>query len=142
MTAIREAVFDVIEAALRAGTTAAEVERMPSADPMRFPALHILDDGQAPQDREAFAARYDMNVSVEGFVEGDGGAAAHGQLNALYAQVVTALVPLVGAEPLIENVEEGNLRIAVAPLGSVRRLAFSLDFTVTFSTRRGSPETV
>lgn len=134
---IRETIFAAIEAAL-GETNAVEVQRMPSGDPLSFPALHIMDDGQAQIEGEAGATRYGMAVSVEGYVEGTG-SAMHSAINALHAATVTAIIGLIPTTAEIEDIEEGDLRVAVAPLSSHRRLAFSQDFTITFATRRGQP---
>lgn len=141
MTAIRETILAAVEAALTA-TSAQEVERMPSGDPARFPALHIHDDGQSQLETEAFASRFTLALSIEGFVEGSGGAAAHAALNALHAQAVQAICALENPAANIEAVEPGDLRVAVAALSSARRLAFSQDFAITFAHRRGDPETL
>lgn len=135
---VRETIHAAIEAAL-AATSAVEVERMPSSDPVAFPALHIMDDGQAQIEGEASATRYGMALSVEGYVEGTGGSAMHTQLNTLHAATVSAIIGLIPAVTEIDDIEEGDLRVAVAPLASARRLAFSQDFIITFATRRGQP---
>lgn len=136
---VRETIYAAIEAALLADTSAAEVERMPSTDPISFPALHIMDDGQNQIEGEAGSTRYGLALSVEGYVEGTGGSAMHTQLNMLHAQTVAAIIALIGMVPAIGDIDEGDLRVAVAPLASARRLAFSQDFTITFATRRGQP---
>ncbi|WP_122927937.1 hypothetical protein [Sphingobium sp. LF-16] len=135
---VRETIFAAIEAALGA-TGAQEIERMPSSDPLKFDALHIMDDGQAQIEGEAGATRYGMAISIEGYVEGSGGSAMHTRLNNLHASTVAAVLGLIGVVPAIEDIEEGDLRPAVAPLASKARLAFSQDFTITFATRRGQP---
>lgn len=135
---VRETIFAAIEAAL-AATGAAEIERMPSGDPMSFDALHIMDDGQGVIEGEAGATHYGMAISIEGYVEGAGGTAMHARLNSLHAATVRAIIGLIPGTPEIEDIEEGDLRVAVAPLASKRRLAFSQDFSITFATRRGQP---
>lgn len=141
MTALREQIWAGLEAALQAGTGAAEIERMPSGDPGRFPALHLHDDGHAPEpETEAFASRYRMAGTIEGFVEGAGGAATHAQLNALYAAMLAAIIAFADSSAFIETIDEGAMRVAVAKLGSTRRLAFSHDFELTYVTPRGAPD--
>ena len=142
MTAIRELIFASMAAALAANASAGEVERMASGDPLGFPARHIGNDGQAVLEGEVGATRYALSCSIEGYVEGQGGAAAAAQLNQLYADTVRTVMALIGTVPQIENVEEGDMRVAVASLASTRRLAFSTDFTITYATRRGDPETL
>lgn len=134
----REIFFAAVEAALNT-TDAVEVERMPSSDPASFPALHIIDDGQSIGETEAGATRYQISFSVEGFVQGEGGSAQHSALNDLHAQAVTVVMALIGRVDPLENIEEGDCRIAVAPLASQRRLAFAQDFVATVVTRRGHP---
>lgn len=143
MSAVRETLFAAIEAAL--ASAAAEVERMPSGDPANFPALHILDHGQAREpETEAGATRYAVQLSIEGYVQhlagGNAGAVAHAALNQLHADTVRAVMALVDAVPGLENIEEEAMRVSVLPLGAVRALAFSADFAATIVTRRGDPE--
>lgn len=135
---VRETIFAAIEAAL-GPTGAIEIERMPSSDPASFPALHIMDDGQGQLEGEAGATRYGMAISIEGYVEGSGGSAMHTALNTLHAATVAAIIGLIPTVTVIEDIQEGDLRTAVAPLASAARLAFSQDFTITFATRRGQP---
>lgn len=139
MTTHRNAIFaDVIER-LEAIEDAAETELMPSADPVEFPARHVFDGGHTPIDLDASDTRYSLDFTVEAYVEQAGGTEAHAALNDLYTATVCALVsdpPLGG---LVETIDEGALRITVAPLASKQRLAFALDFTVTFATKRDDP---
>ncbi|MCW2406178.1 hypothetical protein M2336_002807 [Sphingobium sp. B1D7B] len=138
MIAIRDQIMTAAEACLQG--KAAEIEVMPSGDPMQFDALHIYDDGQRPDQRtETGTQRQGMTLSIEGFVEDAGGRAALTRLNALYAATVTAIFAMADASLLIEDIEEGDMRINRVPLGSTHRLAFSIDFLITFPTRRGDP---
>lgn len=136
MPSIRGTIFLALDATLSQDVQ--EYERMPAGDPAKFPARHLHDSGQVGIDREAQNSRYDMEITVEGFVQGGGGAAAHDQLNDLYADTVTRVMALIGTNN-IETIEEGALRPAIAPLASNRRLGFGLDFAITFATRRGDP---
>lgn len=139
MSAVREVIFAAIDTALALDVN--EYERMPSGDPARFPARHVHDGGQQRVESEAQFSRYAMEVTVEGFVEGNGGAEAHAALNRLYADTVTRMLALIGGAG-IEEIEEGDFRPAIAPLAASRRMAFSQDFRVTFATRRGDPTTI
>lgn len=136
MTAVRETIWLAIDAAMTADVE--EYERMPSGDPAKFPARHGSDSGQSTIEREAQNSRYSMDVTIEGFVQGQGGAVTHGQLNELYADTVKRMMAL-SDHPAIESIEEGDFRPGVAPLASNRRLAFAQDFTIIFATRRGDP---
>jgi hypothetical protein len=137
--AIREACFIEIDARLTAIDGVTEVERMPSGDPMSFNALHIFDGGQRAGISESDATRYDMSILIEGYVEGSGGKDAHAEINALYADVVAALMSEPPLGGLVETIDEGDLQVTVAQLASKSRLAFSLDFKITFPTRRDDP---
>lgn len=140
MTALRELVFAEIGARLAAIGGVAEVERMPSGDPMDFPALHIFDSGSAPNgEGEPAITRHELPVTIEGYLEQAGGAAAHTALNGLYARVVSVMMPEPPLGGLAETIDEGALRVVVAPLASKPRLGFSLDFIITFPTRRDDP---
>lgn len=139
MPIVREQVVAAIEAAL-AGVDVAELETMPAGDPVKFPALHIFDAGQNPlNDTEAGVTRYDLALTLEGYMEQAGGAAAYARLNALYRDVVAALMvePLLGG--LAETIDEGALRLSVAPLAAKPRLGFALDMIITFPARRDDP---
>jgi hypothetical protein len=107
---------------------------------MSFNALHIFDDGHEPSEQEAGATRYALPVSIVGYVEAEGGAAAHAELHALYADAVNALLTEPPLGGIAETIEEGPMRVEVAHLVSTRRLAFELQILVTFPTRRGAPD--
>lgn len=142
MTSAREAIFAKIEQLLTALPSVAEVERMPSGDPDKFPALHIWDEGQRPEQSEAGVTEYGMTFNIDGYVEAAGGSAAHMALNALHSAMVQALVtePPIGG--LVDEITEGVMNVSIAPLASKRRLAFTAEFTVNFPTARGNPEVI
>lgn len=133
---------DVVAAAVAAWAAldgVAEVELMPSGDPAAFPALQIFDLGHRIEDGEAGSTRYALTLGIDGYIEASEGPDALAELNDLYAATVKAVMgepPLGG---LVESVDEGDLRISVAPLADTRRLAFSLDMTFRFSARRDDP---
>lgn len=142
MTAAREAIFAKIEELLNAISGVNEVERMPSGDPAKFPALHIWDEGQRPEQAEAGVTEYGMTFNIDGYVQAAGGSAAHTALNALHSSMVQALVtePPIGG--LVDEITEGAMNVSIAPLASKRRLAFTAEFTVNFPTNRGNPDAI
>lgn len=144
MTAIREQIFAEIETRLRAIEGVAEVARMPSGDPSRFPALHLFDQGHRPSDSgpENDAQLQALSVGIDGYVQGGDGSAAHAAVNALYADVIEALFPEPVLGGLAAEIEEMNFTVEVAERANARRLAFSLDLTIHYATRRGMPHLV
>ncbi|WP_010218851.1 hypothetical protein [Sphingomonas sp. PAMC 26621] len=139
MTAVRSDIFLDILARLTAIGDTAETELMPSSDPVEFPARHIFDNGQSIVELEAGITRYQIDFTVEGYLEQPGGQAAYLALNNFYAATVAALVtdpPLGG---LVETLDEGDMRITVAPLADKPRLGFAIDFSLTYATRRDDP---
>jgi hypothetical protein len=144
MTAIREQIFAAIEALLQDIDGVGEVERMPSGDPASFPALHLFDDGHRPSDSgpEADAQLQALSVAIDGYVQGGDGAEAHAALNALYAAVIEALFPEPVLGGLAEEIEETGFSVTVAERANKRRLAFALQLTIHYATRRGSPQLV
>lgn len=144
MTAVREDIFAAIETRLRQIAGVAEVERMPSGDPSRFAALHVFDQGHRPSDsgQEAETQHQALGVQVVGFTQGGDGSAAHAELNALYAAVIEVLFaePVLGG--LATEIDENSFAPDVAFLANKRRLAFTLDLTINYATRRGMPQSV
>lgn len=138
MPTVREQVMAAVMTAL-GELGVAELELMPSADPVVFPALHVFDGGQDASPSEPAATRYELALTLEGYMEQAGGAAAYATLNALYAAAVAALMAEPPLGGLAETIDEGGLRISVAPLASRPRLGFSLDMTITFPARRDDP---
>jgi hypothetical protein len=139
MTAAREQIFAELDARLSAIEGVAEYERLPSGDPNRFPAVHLFEGGQSPAESEVGSSQKMLRVTVEGYVKGGSGTAAHAAMNALHAKVVSALMtdpPLGG---LAETVVDSDLRVDVAELASVRRLGFAQDFDIQFATPWGDP---
>lgn len=142
MTPVRERIFAAIEAALVAAGIASEIERMPSAGPTKFPALHIYDGGDSPDTGEAGTDRWAMSVEIEGTVEGGTGPEAHAAMNLLDAQVIQSLFvePVLGG--LATEIEADALRPLVAERASKRRLGFTRTLTIHYATRRGSPQVI
>lgn len=144
MTAL-EQIFAALDGRLQAVTGLQEYERMPTGDPNRFPALHLFDGGDESTEQEAAATRLSLAVTVEGYVEGASGGAAHDALNALHAKAVAALCNDAGSNlgGLVGNIEiAGRRRVDTPQLGEVRRLGFAQDFTITYATARGDPATL
>jgi hypothetical protein len=139
MTVVRHAVCDEVLRRLVALEDAAETKLMPSGDPLAFPARHIFDGGQAVVEGEVASTRYALDLTVEGYLEQAGGADAYAALNDLYAATVRALLEDETLGGLVETIDEGGLRVFVAPLASKSRLGFAGDFTITFATRRDDP---
>lgn len=140
MTSVREAIFAEVERRLRELLNIGEVERVPSGDPRRFPALEIAEGGpQVRAEQEYGSTRWRMTIVVAGYVEGGSGARAHAAINDLHAracQVLFTEPPLGG---LVEMIEEGDVRFQVATLASEGRMAFAQDVIVQFATQRGNP---
>lgn len=140
MTARRAEIVAEVERRLRLVPGIAEVEVMPSADPMDFPAFHLFDYGQDPIELGAAETRVALNLGLEAYFEKEGGAAAYAQLNDFYAAAVAALIgddDQLGG--LVETIDEGKMTIGVAPLASLPRLYFGLELPITFAARRGDP---
>lgn len=142
--AVREQIFQAIDGLLAVLPVLAggEYERMPSGEVAAFPALHVFDEGDDETVGEAGTSRWALQLGVDGYVAGDGGAEAHAALNALYADVIETLFaePLLGG--LIEEIEASRLRTSVVERASRRRLSFSLDLVIHYATRRGSPRII
>lgn len=134
----RGLIFAEVETRLAAIAGVASVERMPSGDPDAFPALVIDDGGQSIEDAEAATTRYRLRLTIEGYVVGGEGAAAHDALSDLYADVIAVLMTEPPLGGLAETISEGDMRPAVTELADRRRLAFALDIDITFPTPRGN----
>lgn len=119
-------------------------ERMPSGDPDIFPALHAYDGGEEELESETGATRLRLMLTVEGYVEGFSGPAAHDALSQLHADAVAALCGDpnfdLGMPGKVEGIEiSGGRRVDVAELASKKRLGFAQDFAIQFATVRGDP---
>ena len=144
MTAIREQIFALLDTRLAALVPSGEYERMPAGDPSRFPAIHVFDqdDARDMDGGEAGTAPHVLSVGIDGYVEGAGGAAAHGAANALYSSVIEALFTEPVLDSLAHEITEQRVQFTVAERASKRRCAFSLDLTIHYATRRGSPQVI
>ncbi len=143
MTALGS-VFAEVDSRLAVGAIAGleSYERMPSGDPDAFPALAAYDEGDALAEQEAGSTRLAVQLTVEGYMQGHGGAATHDAMLQLHADVVFALCGDEGSNlgGLVENIEiSGQRRVAVSQLADHRRLGFAQDFEITLSTERGNP---
>lgn len=139
MTGTREAIFAEVATRLEAIVPPeGRVEREPSADPDVFPYLGVIDDGHDILEFEAGTTRYELQVTIAGYVEASGGGNAHAQLNQLYEDSKAALLTEPPLGGLAETIDEGSMSVVTATLASARRLAFSLALTIVFSTERGA----
>ncbi len=134
---VRDQILDAIEAAI--ADLATEVEVEPAGDPSAFPALGITDGGHTVLEHEASLTRRSMTVTVDGFVDGAGGKAPTAARNTLAAAVVAALLGDETLGGLVEIIDDGDYRPVTATLSSVRRLGFTQDFEIQFSTSRADP---
>lgn len=134
---VRDAIWAAIEAALTGAADEIEIE--PIGDPSSFDALHLFDSGHAPIEFEAGLTRYRMEIEICGYVEGEGGPAPTAARNALHARTMAALFLDETLGATVELIEDGPLRMFTAALSSSRRLGFSQDLFVQFTTSRGNP---
>ncbi len=134
---VRDRILAAIEAAI--ADLATEVEVEPAGDPSAFPALGITDGGHTVLEHEASLTRRSMTVTVDGFVDGAGGKAPTTERNTLAAAVVAALLGDETLGSLVEIIDDGDYRPVTATLSSVRRLGFTQDFEIHFSTSRADP---
>lgn len=134
---VRDTILGAIVAAL--APLAPEVELEPAGDPIDFPALGITDSGHRVLEREVDITRRVMTVTIDGFVEGEGGAAPTAARNRLHAAVVAALLADETLGGTVELIEDADARLFAAQLSSKRRLGFAQDFDVQFITARADP---
>ena len=134
---LRDQILAAIVAAL--GDLAPEVEIEPMGDPSIYPSLGISDRGHSVLERDAVATRREMQLSIEGYVEGGGGEAPTAERNALHAAIVGALLIDETLAELVELIDDGDLQMWTATLASERRLGFAQDFAIQFTTSRTNP---
>lgn len=143
MTARRELIFAEIEARLAAIASPAlgEVERMPSGDPSKFPALFIFDQGDDPaiEQDETDTEAFELSIGIDGFVNGD---APHTAAHALYAAVKRALMTQPPLGGLADEIRQGRLDMAIAERAKDHRLGFGVEFKITYRTRFGEPQEI
>ena len=142
MTAVRYQIVLKGKELLQAAGIAQELEVMPSADPVKFPALHLFDLGQDPTTGEAGTERFTLALGLDGYVELANGEEALAAINALYAGAIEALFPQPYFDGLVEEIDQGKLIVNVAERANARRMAFSLDLNLSYATRRGSPQVI
>lgn len=134
-------VRDRIDAAIKAAIAglAPEIEIEPAGDPSVFPSIAVFGGNHSVREREASLTRYETEYTIEGYVEGDSGAAPTAARNALQAAIVAAIMADETLGGTVELVEDADCRFATATLAEFRRLMFAQDFTIQFTTRRGDP---
>lgn len=137
--AARQAVLGAVFARLGEIADIAELDINPSGEPSRFPALYLVEEDQDADDRtEPATTRYGLSLTVEGYVQGGGGAEATAARSALYLAVITALMgdPL---HDIVEEIHEGRMRLATTVLAKERRLGFALGISIIFPAASISP---
>ena len=140
MSTVSDTIIAAIQAALAGIAPApASVELEPAGDPPGGTCLEIYDPGDSVIERECSIVRWSKQITITGFVDADTATAPSADRNALHAAVVRALMADETLGGTAEQIDPGDRRNQTAVLGSIRRLAFDQDFTVTFTTRRSDP---
>ena len=140
MTAKRFAIIEAAEAAIIAISGVEEVLVNASGDPTKFNAVFITDSGQSPDSNtEPGATRYSMRLTIEGYVAGGDGKEATANLNALYLDVVNAIIADTELQSLCEVLNEGEMRVATVVLSNKRRMGFELELEIQFVADRDNP---
>lgn len=115
------------------------VELEPVGDPDVFPALAVLVGNGEPLEREQALIRWEMVVTIEGYAERGDGKVASAERAALHAASIAALMADDQLGGRVENIDPAGWRYFTADLASKRRLGFSQDFAVQFTTSRTNP---
>jgi hypothetical protein len=119
---------------------AAEVTSEATGDPSTFPALNSVEGAmEADNGTEPGATRYTVTISIEGYVEGSAGIEARTARNALYLEVVRALIDDTYLGGLAEELSEGATRRTTAYLSSQERLGFITGFIIKFVADSANP---
>jgi hypothetical protein len=140
MIAKCEAISAEIERRLLAISLAEEVTSEATGDPSSFPSLNTVEGVmEADNGTEPGATRYTVKISVEGYVEGSAGLEARTSRNALYLEVVRALIDDTYLNGLAEEMAEGTTRRTTAYLSNQERLGFVTEFTVQFVAASANP---
>jgi hypothetical protein len=117
----------------------ADTELEPAGDPDGFPSLAIFEGAWTPIEAEPGLIRWNVDITVEGYVErGDGGEAS-GARNLLHAAVFGAIMADQTLRGAAELITPGGRRNSTAYLSEKRRLSFQQDFAVQFTTLRDNP---
>ena len=142
MTAKRFAIIEAVEGAMLSISGVEEVLVNASGDPTRFNAIFITDGGQsADSNTEPGCTRYSMQLKIEGYVAGGDGKEATANINALYLDVVNAVMSEAELQSLCEVLDEGALQVETVVLSKLRRMGFALDLNIEFVADRENPAT-
>lgn len=142
MTTVIDGITDYIVAQLIAIdqiTNPAAVELEPADDATIFPSLGVIITGARPLERETGLIRWEMNLTIDGFVEFGDGTEGSAARSALHAACIAALMGDDRFGGLIEQIDPEDFRFTTATLSSVRRLSFAQDFAIQFTTLRTNP---
>lgn len=90
-------------------------------------------------ERESGLIRWNMTVTVEGFTQRGDGKVASAERAALHAASIAALMAGDQLGGRVEMIDPAGWRYFTADLASKRRLGFSQDFDVQFTTSRTNP---
>jgi hypothetical protein len=144
MTAAGE-IFARVDERLAVGLIARlqSYERMPSGDPVKFPALAAFDEGITIIEEETGTVRIRHRLIVEGYEEGVGGAATHNDMLQLHADACFSLLGDPGQNlnlpGKVESIAMAGGRREATRLADKRRVGFAQDFDVTYAIQRGNP---
>lgn len=133
-------IIDAVYAILAGLAGVAEVEVAPPGDPAAFPALHLFDNGEQVRRHDSWSVRAALDLSVIGYVSGDGAAALAGARN-LDGDIIQALADSqLGGLAIQVNV--GALTVEPVDLARVRVVAFRRQFSIDYSYRTADPAIV
>lgn len=141
---VRERVLVAVKAKLDAITLPGlQVDRNRTTAAVSFPALNQVDGGQTPDNSHTVVTFYEMQVSIEGAVQGISEATIGTDLNQLYAAVVTALVTDNSLNGTAVDIVEGEMVTAIVTEDDEHVTgSFDLGFTITYQTKGGDPFTI
>lgn len=107
-----------------------------------FPALVLLEGDQDPLEAETGVQRYDLALTLQGFVKVGGAADPGPPLNLLYATALKALKAALNDSlgDVVIDIVEGKLRRLIDPEGdSDRQGQFDLDVIAQVMTAESDP---
>lgn len=122
--------------------TSLTVERNRDAPVTNFPMLVVIDGDMEASDSESNVAKYSMDVTAEGWVTADSGAAASSAANELYAQAVKAALADRTLSGLAVDITELSSNFQVDRSDGKKAVGmFSVSFRIDFFTKQGDPFT-
>ena len=141
---IRERILAAFTTKLENITTVIDlnVERNRTTEVTKYPTLIVIDGNQSTDNSNTSFTTYQLQVSVEGYVQDDADKVGSA-VNTLYGETVKAILADITLGNLCFDIQEEDMVVDLdRGEGHAPQMAFLLQFSVSYMTKQNDPYTL